>query len=633
MFILLGIISILGQVVLLRELTTLFYGSEMFYGFSLALWLLFTGLGSLWAGKQSLSKKSRIIFLITLSLLLPLLIIGLRWFIGHLVYFGQLPTPRQSFLALVLSLFIFCFPLGAAFPLLLGRLKQKTKVNLAYFKETIGFALGGLIFSLVLATTTFPLTDQLNRLSLSWRYPDLISHLNSRYNQIIVTQSQDQQAFFLNGRLSFTSAETLNTNQLLSLLVPWSKELDSALVLGNPNLARQLQSQFINQLDYLQTDPQLLELEKPLLGNSVTPVAGDLRRFLKLTPRFWDLIISSLGNPETLLTNRYYTRENFLVLKKHLTPGGVAAVIFSLPTDYQSQEALRFAASIFQAFNSTFPHTRLLAHQGQIILLGSQDSLQLYPHLLPPASRQLLELTVNDPQNQIITQALQLIKVPANTDLNPSAFFYQQLFFQTIFSFKFPQLLSQISFILPFILIFLFYLLLRQSSSRRRLGWLTAMSGFIFISLVVLTIFLFQIKIGYLYQQLSLILASALTGMALGVKLKSSAKTFSQLSWFGYLILILVLALSLSTGLVQFSWYWFVFVFLVGLNAGCIYAQLNQLYLQRSAHLSFIYSFDLFGGSLGALLTTSFILPVYGVAGLLVSLTAVILLASATHPE
>ncbi|MCG2691397.1 hypothetical protein L6272_01075, partial [Microgenomates group bacterium] len=276
MFILLGIISILGQVVLLRELTTLFYGSEMFYGFSLALWLLFTGLGSLWAGKQSLSKKSRIIFLITLSLLLPLLIIGLRWFIGHLVYFGQLPTPRQSFLALVLSLFIFCFPLGAAFPLLLGRLKQKTKVNLAYFKETIGFALGGLIFSLVLATTTFPLTDQLNRLSLSWRYPDLISHLNSRYNQIIVTQSQDQQAFFLNGRLSFTSAETLNTNQLISLLVPWSKELDSALVLGNPNLARQLQSQFINQLDYLQTDPQLLELEKPLLGNSVTPVSGDL---------------------------------------------------------------------------------------------------------------------------------------------------------------------------------------------------------------------------------------------------------------------------------------------------------------------------------------------------------------------
>jgi len=136
-----------------------------------------------------------------------------------------------------------------------------------------------------------------------------------------------------------------------------------------------------------------------------------------------------------------------------------------------------------------------------------------------------------------------------------------------------------------------------------------------------------------LYQQLSLILASALAGMAVGVKLKSSAKTFSRLSWFGYLTLILALALNLSTGLVQFSWYWFAFVFLVGLNAGAIYAQLNQLYLQRSTHLSFIYSFDLFGGSLGALLTTSFILPVYGVSGLLFSLTALILLAIATRPE
>lgn len=633
MFILLGIISILAQVVLLRELTTLFYGNEMFYGFSLALWLLFTGSGSLWAGKQSLPKKLGVIFLIGLSLLLPLLIIGLRWFIGHQVPFGQLPTPLQSFLALCLSLFLFCFPLGAAFPWLLGHLKQKTQANLAYFKETVGFALGGLIFSLVLATTSFPLTNQLNRLSLSWRYPDLISHLNSRYNQIIVSQSQDQQAFFLNGGLSFTSGETWNTNQLISLIVPWAKELDSALVLGNPNLAKQLQSRFINQLDYLQADPQLLELEKPLLGNSVTLVSNDLRYFLRLNPKLWDLVVSSLGNPETLLTNRYYTEENFLALKKNLSPAGILAVIFSLPTDYQSQEALRFAASIFRAFNSSFPYTRLLTHQGQIILLGSSLPLRLYPHPLPPASQQLLDLTVNDPQNQIITQALLSIKVPTNTDLNPSAFFYQQLFSQTIFSFKLPQLLSRLSFILPGILIFLFWLLLHHSSSRRRLGWLTAISSFIFISLEVLTIFLFQIKIGYLYQQLSLILASALCGMALGVKLKSSAKTFSKVSWFGYLSLILALALSLSTSLVQFSWYWFVFVFLVGVTAGSIYAQLNQLYLQHSTHLSFIYSFDLFGGSLGALLTTSFILPVYGVTGLLFSLTALIFLASTTLPE
>ena len=47
-----GVISMLGQVVLLRELNVAFYGSELIYILGLGLWLLWTAVGAA-AGRRS----------------------------------------------------------------------------------------------------------------------------------------------------------------------------------------------------------------------------------------------------------------------------------------------------------------------------------------------------------------------------------------------------------------------------------------------------------------------------------------------------------------------------------------------------------------------------------------------------
>ncbi|OIN93666.1 hypothetical protein COS81_04675 [candidate division WWE3 bacterium CG06_land_8_20_14_3_00_42_16] len=118
-FLSLGAISLLGQVVLLRELNQIFYGNELFYGLGLGFWLLSTGLGSLLAIKFRIFQKPLFLWLTQLGLvvLLPCLIVVLRLVMAGIVPLGQLPQFWISFLVVGLTLTVYCFPLGMQFPL------------------------------------------------------------------------------------------------------------------------------------------------------------------------------------------------------------------------------------------------------------------------------------------------------------------------------------------------------------------------------------------------------------------------------------------------------------------------------------------------------------------------------------
>ncbi|MBM4177666.1 hypothetical protein FJ208_02610, partial [Candidatus Gribaldobacteria bacterium] len=226
-FFFLGAISILSQTVILRELTTLFYGNELFYGLGLGVWLLFTGLGSLLAPKFILpslldrKKMANWLILFSLFIFLPILVVLIRFLVAMTIPFGQLPNFWLSILVVVLVLFIFCFPLGVLFSLAVFNWQKKQSgevANRACFWETVGLALAGLFFSFILATTSFPLFSKINEATFKWRYPGLIKTYNSKYNQIVVSQKNKQLNFFLNGQLAFTNAESFENQQLMNLI-------------------------------------------------------------------------------------------------------------------------------------------------------------------------------------------------------------------------------------------------------------------------------------------------------------------------------------------------------------------------------------------------------------------------------
>ncbi len=92
-----GAISILAQVLLLRELQIAFFGSELIYVLALGFWLLGTALGAAAPVRRAPTERNLCGLLLLLALLLPGLVLlsrGLRTLSGAMpgTLLGEVPT-------------------------------------------------------------------------------------------------------------------------------------------------------------------------------------------------------------------------------------------------------------------------------------------------------------------------------------------------------------------------------------------------------------------------------------------------------------------------------------------------------------------------------------------------------------
>lgn len=157
----LGIASQLGQVLLLRELLMVFYGSEFSIGIILASWMGWVGLGSwLGGGIARVTRRPLVVLAVSaagVAVAVPATIFAVRLVRG---FFDVLPGEYLSLSATVWSCLLFmapaCLLLGILFVFIARvwreALGERGTVGAAgtYVFEAAGNALGGVLFSLVL---------------------------------------------------------------------------------------------------------------------------------------------------------------------------------------------------------------------------------------------------------------------------------------------------------------------------------------------------------------------------------------------------------------------------------------------------------------------------------------------------
>src|SRR3989338_8391914 len=94
-FVVLGITSLVGQVVMTRELMVSFYGNEFFIGWILFSWLFWVGMGSLSIRsfqKIPLSPYVWLGFPLALAVLIPLMVCSIRLSRNFFILLpGQIP--------------------------------------------------------------------------------------------------------------------------------------------------------------------------------------------------------------------------------------------------------------------------------------------------------------------------------------------------------------------------------------------------------------------------------------------------------------------------------------------------------------------------------------------------------------
>ncbi len=620
----LGSMALLAQVALLRELNVAFFGSELILILAVGVWLLAVGAGAVvrWPGTPpdpTVESISR--WFIALALLLPLalaVIRVLRPLLGALP--GAYPSLGGMLLAVPVILFPVAVPLGRLFRELAGvHVRMGGTLARAYALESAGSLLGGLLatgllvvgapnlavlwlaafiaavagwwtlrsgnlgrVAMVLALILLIGTPWMNHLDAQFTalgHPDLLAVRDTPYGRLTLLQRGDQKVVLVNDALVYEDQGTA-TEAFVHLAALQIGKLDSVLVVGG--VARGVIGKLLQHdpasITGVELDRRGFELQHRLLSPAdragledprVTVVFDDPRTWLHHRGRF-DLILIQMPQPDSGLSNRYYTREFFTLCAAHLRPGGVLAFSLRAAENYWTPLLTWRNASIMDALKESLPEVTVLPGvtsivlasrvllPGPEVLAGRFTRRSIQARLIGPAY--IRYLYTNDRREEIAVK-LDGVHPPLNTDLHPVCYQYSLALWLSRFH---PELalagwmdwtagLSRTNLFMAGVLLLAVVLMGRRwlRSTRDYIprlfivfaaGWF----GMLLESVLVLA---YQTSSGVLYRDLGLLLTMFMAGLTVGAWLPEQ---LSRVSFDRRSIRILLVSPSLLATLTVF---------------------------------------------------------------------------------
>jgi spermidine synthase len=418
-----GLISILGQVVLLRELSVAFYGVELIYTFALGVWLLFSACGALIGRRIQNPSFLRInILFLLLSFCIPLDVAFIR---SIRLLFSATPGAYLPLTSQILSMSAALLPVG----LLLGLLFQWTakaymeggqSLAAAYAIESLGGLAGGICGTLFLkfGLQNFSLAaicaccalgssflnaekmrsrwfrpaimmaavwgaillwkvPDLDRRMTSWTHPNLSETRDTPYSRITVTYSDGQASVFENDALVFDSEGT-QAEEFVHPAALQHPNPQRILVLGGgfEGVVCEALQHSPAAVDYVELNPLLFKILPPHLPREIRQsledakvriIYEDPRRFLKQASNY-DLILVGMPEPSSGQSNRFYTQEFFQQCRERLNPDGVLAFRLSSSENYWPPQLTRRMVSIYRAAKSVFPEVSFIPGSTNVVL-------------------------------------------------------------------------------------------------------------------------------------------------------------------------------------------------------------------------------------------------------------------------
>jgi len=421
-----GALSMLAQVVILRELVAALFGVELLYIVALGSWLAGTAAGSLAGRRLSARPATAAVGCVGLGLLVPIELVLVRTggVLMGAVPGAFLPFPEQILwvVAATVPPSVVC---GLLFPPLTGvaSLRQHG-LGRAYAVESAGAAAGGAVVTVCfwLGVSTLQVATSATAVALAaaavtwghrrprrvaavlaglalvaaagmhyarpwdlsllrWQYPSLVDARDTPYARVVLTRREGQLAVFQNGAFAFdtegTSAEAFA--DLSAVQHPGPRR---ALVIGGglEGVPAALRAHAVAVIDNLEVDERAFDLVRsyvpaPRRGGAdfagVRVVFGEPRRFLAQSDPY-DLMLVATAEPTTGESSRFYTQEFFRQCARHLAPGGVMAVRLPAAENVWPLPLARRTASIFSALRHEF--TSIEVVPGATLYLFASDT-------------------------------------------------------------------------------------------------------------------------------------------------------------------------------------------------------------------------------------------------------------------
>ncbi|MDD5477556.1 MAG: hypothetical protein PHG87_05095 [Candidatus Omnitrophica bacterium] len=641
-FIALGIIAAIFQLVILREFSFSIAKNELAFVVAVGFWIIFCSLGSILKTSKRL-RTTLLCILASLSFSFSVCLIHLAKSLAGLKYYEAAGLGLVLFLSIIL-IGPTAFTIGLAFRHFVQeyiRENQPQKDIYAKFFafEAIGFFLGGMAFTFCFIDYTNPLIFALSPLILlpaiknhykkilpacliiiitiisavsfnsilkkEFANADILVNLGSSYGPIIATCKAGATTLFSGGSSLATSEDRSANEEFIHMSLSATSPLVNKDVLfvgaAISGQVEEIAKYKLNSLDCLQINPLISKLAKNKLPaglkSKVNFITDDPRLYLKNTNRQYDAILMNMPAPVNLALNRYFTEEFFKLIPGRLKPKGIFAFTIPSKREILSPQFARFDSSIINAIDRVFTNTFIIPSDSMIVIasdklkINADDLLNNFTKVNPRTKFFTIYHFKDylDPAMRSYTESMLDRNVPANTDLNPSGFLnyliLEQIKFYPNLKIDFNKMRSSIAAALLLLaaLIIIFGYLFKKISCLLNTG----MIGFTSISFSSIIFVLFQLYCGALFWKLGLLIALFMAGLSIGTFLLNTIKTYRAnllsglyLFWMiSIFILFWNLKIITKVGYAEFIFYFYSLI--CGFLTGSSYPLLAQNLLKN----------------------------------------------------
>ncbi len=685
-----GASAVMTQLALMRELLGAFSGNELVFGLSLGSWLLLTATGTWLARRaQRIDAPERAFNWGQIGIaLLPLAqIVAVRALRDVVFTRGAAVGVSETLLGCLALLAPYCLLSGAMLTLActwLARTGEHAGAGRVYVADVIGSIAGGTAFILALlarrdhfALLCFPallnlalaalLAWRSNRtafatgstltasaviaaatmidvddISTRWQHAGaVVFRASSPYGRLVVTRDAGQLTFFENGVPVIFSGNTGRIEETVHYPMSQRPEARRVLLIsgGVAGAAREILRYGVDEVTTVELDPRMIEAGRRWLPeNPANPrlrvAADDGRRFVQRASVRYDIVILDLPDPSTFQLNRFLTVEFFRSVKRVLTAEGVLGFGLAHYENYAGAELARMLSSARLTTQTAFRHVRMIPG-GRVYFLASDGPVDL--DIAAQLERRGLGTQLVNRHYLAATLAADRVgdldraaahSAELNTDFSPVLCYYHLRHWLSQFVLP-PYFLGAV------VLVALIVYLAELPAVARVLF----ASGFAASTLEIVLLLAFQIFYGSLYQQAGLVVTVFMAGLALGAWQSAGravvAPAARDLTWLALALAataaLLPVGLSRVPGLGDIAGQGAMLLITFGI-AALVGAQFPLAAAALSGEptpvAARLFSADLLGAALGALLVSAWLIPAAGLSAVCL-LTAGLNLAAA----
>lgn len=687
-----GFLSLLGQVILSRELLCAFSSSELFVIAGISISLLGSSMG-VFTSFRTTKKRIKWLFSLYgfLLIILFLMATASRSFFG--AERGLILPISQQFLTSFIIFFPFGFLSGRLFgEISLVYLKEGGSVAKSYIFDTLGAVLGGIftlllnffrpslsffaVAFLVISIFSFLLEKRIvyNFISFIFCLILIVSYRNlenfhffilknelptikeireTPYGRITISEDRGQIVFYLNNAIFFES-ESYSAEEFVHIPMLCAEKYDDVLLIGG--IGEGGISEIIKynprRIDVVEVDKDFVEIPKkyikderflPLSKNNTKIYFSDGRKFLKKSGNYDVILVFSEGT-NSISSSRFFTKEFYDEVYKKLNKNGVFAIRIKGAENYYSDLLFKRNYSGLKAISDIFENSLFIPF-GTTIGIGIKGEKQELSKILSLfeeknieckfLSKGYIKYVMSNERTKEFEKKLKENSFEINSDEKPILYFFSLLLEAGRNYNKLNFITQLFDFFKKFLFLFLsiftiLFLALNLYFKNKSHLFLAFISGFFGMSFEVVLLFVFQFKNGILYKDIGILTSLFMVGLMCGA-LIIKEKVFSKTKKAVYLFSGVIVCLAFSFLMNEgFSpiFLYLLIVFGGFFSGGLFKIAQNELSYNREESLRHLYFFDLLGGALGGVLTTLLVIPLFGFASTLQYLSLLLIVTS-----